>query len=74
VAERAHAKGSVAEPEVPADVSDRKVRRLMQDLDPWLRLAARVGFGAGSRLDPSGRSPLAASGLRARSRRLRLSR
>ena len=30
----------------PAEVSDEQVKRLMKDLEPWLRLAVRRGFGA----------------------------
>lgn len=46
VAEHAGARGTVAEAEVPAEVSDRAIARLKQELEPLLRLAARRSFGA----------------------------
>jgi flavin-dependent amine oxidoreductase len=45
---RAH---HVPEADIPAEISDANLERLMYELKPWLALAARRGFGAGQRLD-----------------------
>jgi hypothetical protein len=50
IAEKAGCKDKVPEPLVPAEISDQKIEWLRQDLEPWLRLATRGGFGASARL------------------------
>lgn len=50
IAEKEGCADKVPEPVVPAEVSDQQVEQLKQDLEPWLRLATRGGFGASARL------------------------
>ena len=51
IAEKTGRKDAVPEAVVPAEVNDLEVNRLKQDLEPWLRLATRDGFGASARLE-----------------------
>lgn len=51
IAEREGAKNKVPEPLVPLEISDQQIGWLKQDLEPWLRLATRGGFGASERLE-----------------------
>lgn len=59
IAEKAGCRDAVPEPEIPAEVSVRKIELLKQELEPWLRLAARRSFQARGDLaelrDPLGR-------------------
>jgi hypothetical protein len=41
----------VPEAEIPPEISDAQLDRMMYELHPWLALAARRGFGASRRLD-----------------------
>jgi len=50
IAEKEGCKEKVPEPLVPVEISDQKIEWLRQDLEPWLRLATRGGFGASARL------------------------
>ena len=51
VAEKAHCGDRVPEAEIPPEISDAQLDRLLYELQPWLALAARRGFGASRRLD-----------------------
>jgi Flavin containing amine oxidoreductase len=50
IAKHAPGKRDVPDAEVPAEVGDRKINLLKEDLKPWLRLAANGSFGASQRL------------------------
>ena len=41
----------VPEAEIPPEISDAQLDRLLYEFQPWLMLAARRGFGASRRLD-----------------------
>jgi len=51
VAKAAGLGDGVPEPEIPPEISDADLDRLLYELQPWLQLAARRGFGASRRLD-----------------------
>src|SRR5262249_2553123 len=51
VANKAGCGRLVPEAEIPPEISDAQLDRLLYELQPWLVLAARRGFGASRRLD-----------------------